>query len=94
MAAEEDELRPTYFELSAADSLVPSLKAALSYSLSVRASQTRVPAAGALSWHRTGPCAAQAGDSQAVGPRGRGVRCADAAGGAPQGDSSHHAAVS
>ena len=36
-AAEDDEqLRPTYFELAAADSLVPSLKAALSYSLSVR----------------------------------------------------------
>ena len=36
-AAEEDEqLRPTYFELAAAESLVPSLKAALSYSLSVR----------------------------------------------------------
>ena len=36
-SAEEDEqLRPTYFELAAAESLVPSLKAALSYSLSVR----------------------------------------------------------
>jgi peroxin-12 len=36
-SAEEDEqLRPTYFELAAAESLVPSLKAALSYSLAVR----------------------------------------------------------
>ena len=37
VGAEDDEqLRPTYFELAAAESLVPSLKAALSYSLSVR----------------------------------------------------------
>ena len=45
-AADEDEqLRPTYFELAAAESLVPSLKAALSYSLSVRlaAACARVP---------------------------------------------------
>jgi hypothetical protein len=35
-AAEEEALRPTYFELAAADSLVPSLRAALRYSISVR----------------------------------------------------------
>ena len=35
-AEEEEALRPTYFELAAAESLMPSLKAALTYSLSAR----------------------------------------------------------
>jgi hypothetical protein len=42
MEAEDTALRPTYFELAAAEGLVPSLKAALTYSLSVRASRAGV----------------------------------------------------
>ena len=84
-AAEEDEqLRPTYFELAAAESLVPSLKAALSYSLSVRWPQrayVRPPPANPAR-AVVGACTAQTGATPAVRPRGRSVCRADAPGGA------------
>ena len=49
-AAEDEQQRPTYFELTAAEGLVPSLKAALSYSLSVRSRRRSVPADRRLTW--------------------------------------------